>query len=275
MNSRKSPRKKNLSAMKMLGVQLGTARRAAGYTQRALAERLAVDEETLASIEQGRRPLKPDLAELLDQVLGLRGVLAAGVDNLPEIDQFPMWAELYVEHEREAIALSWYDALVVPGLLQTEAYARALLGGRVPAYDPDELETKVAARVGRQEILHRKDPPTLSFIVWEPTLRMPAGGREIQRDQLRSLRECAELPYLSLQILPLNRTSHAGDAGPFILLETPDHQHLAYTESQRGSQWVSDADDVSILARRYAMLRTQALTIEDSRSLLDRLLGEP
>jgi hypothetical protein len=74
--------------------------------------------------------------------------------------------------------------------------------------------------------------------------------------------------------MPLNRTSHAGDAGPFILLETPDHQHLAYTESQRGSQWVSDSDEVSILARKYAMLRTQALTIEDSRSLLDRLVGE-
>jgi transcriptional regulator with XRE-family HTH domain len=106
MNSRKLPRKKNFSAMKMLGVQLGTARRAAGFTQRALGDRLMVDEETIASIEQGRRPLKPDLAVLLDEVLGTKGLLSAGVENLPEIDQFPMWAELYVEHEREAIALS-------------------------------------------------------------------------------------------------------------------------------------------------------------------------
>lgn len=132
MNSRKAPRKKNLSAMKMLGVQLGTARRAAGLTQRELGEQLMLDEETVASIEQGRRPLKPDLAELLDELLDTRGLLAAGVANLPEIDQFPMWAELYVQHEREAIALSWYDALVVPGLLQTREYARALLAGRAP-----------------------------------------------------------------------------------------------------------------------------------------------
>ncbi|MCW7946749.1 DNA-binding protein [Streptomyces hygroscopicus] len=274
MNSRKRPGKKNFSAMKMLGVQLGTARRAAGFTQRALADRLMVDEETIASIEQGRRPLKPDLAELLDELLGTKGMLSAGVANLPEIDQFPMWAELYVHHEREAIALSWYDALVVPGLLQTEAYARALLGGRVPPYDGDELETKIAARVGRQEILHRKIPPTLSFVVWEPALRMPTGGRGTHLDQLRYLREYAQLPGLSLQILPLDRTSHAGDAGSFTLLETLDHQHLAYAESQRGSQWVSDPSEVSILARKYAMLRTQALTIEDSRSLLGRLLGE-
>ncbi|MEU1481525.1 helix-turn-helix transcriptional regulator [Streptomyces sp. NPDC005760] len=274
MSARKPPRPKNLTSMKMLGKQLGTARRAAGHTQTALAGLVRVDEETIASIEQGRRALKPDLAALLDEVLETKGMLAAGVANLPDIDQFPMWAELYVEHEREAIALSWYDALVVPGLLQTEPYARALLSGRVPAYDSDELETKVAARVGRREILHRKVPPTLSFVVWEPALLMPTGGRETHRDQLRFLRECSELACLSLQILPLNRTSHAGVAGPFILLETPDHQHLAYTESQRGSQWVSDPDEVSILARKYAMLRTQALTIEDSRSLLDRLLGE-
>ncbi|MEU7054966.1 helix-turn-helix transcriptional regulator [Streptomyces sp. NPDC046197] len=274
MNSRKPPRKKNLSAMKMLGVQLATARRAAGFTQRALAERVMVDEETIASIEQGRRPLKPDLAELLDQLLGTKGLLSAGVAHLPEIDQFPMWAELYVQHEREAIALSWYDALVVPGLLQTEAYARAVLGSHLPPFDEEELETKIVARMSRQEILQRKVPPTMSFVVWEPALRMPIGGRDTHRVQLLRMREFAELPGLSLQILPLSRASHVGTAGPFTLLETPDHQHLAYTESQRGSQWVSDPNEVSILARKYAMLRTQALTIEDSRSLLDRLLGD-
>lgn len=274
MNAKKPPRKKNLTAMKMLGAQLSAGRRAAGFTQRSLAEIANVDEETIASIEQGRRRLTPDLAAHLDQVLDLKGLLEAGVDNLPEIDQFPMWAELYIQHEQEAIALSWYDALVVPGLLQTEAHVRALLGGRIPPYDPDELETKIEARLRRQEILHRKVPPTLSFVVWEPALLMPTGGPETHRAQLRVLREQSELPGLSFQILPLNRTSHAGDAGSFTLLETPDHQHLAYTESQRGSQWVSDPNEVSILARKYAMLRTQALTIEDSRSLLDRLLGE-
>ncbi|MFI8235624.1 Scr1 family TA system antitoxin-like transcriptional regulator [Streptomyces sp. NPDC085900] len=275
MSARRPPRPKNLTSMKMLGKQLGAARRAAGLTQSALAELVRVDEETIASIEQGRRTLKPDLATALDEILQTKGTLPAGVANLPEIDQFPMWAELYMEHEREAIALSWYDNAVVPGLLQTEAYAHALLSGRVPPYEADELETKVAARIDRREILHRRFPPTLSFVVWEPALLMPTGGTEVHREQLRFLRECSELPCLSLQILPLNRTSHAGDAGPFTLLETPDHQHLAYTESQRGSQWVSDPDEVSILTRKYAMLRTQALTIEDSRCLLDRLLGEP
>ncbi|MFJ9729072.1 Scr1 family TA system antitoxin-like transcriptional regulator [Streptomyces sp. NPDC101209] len=274
MSARRPPRPKNLTSMKMLGKQLGAARRAAGLTQSALAELVRVDEETIASIEQGRRALKPDLATVLDDVLQTKGTLPAGVANLPEIDQFPMWAELYMEHEREAIALSWYDNAVVPGLLQTEAYVRAVLRNRVPAYDEDEIETSTAARLKRQEILHRRNPPTLSFIVWEPVLHMRIGEPEVRREQLRHLRSVAELPCVALQFLPLSSPSHAGMNGPFTLLETPDHQHLAYTESQRGSQWVSDADEVSRLARKYAMLRTQALTTQDSGDLLDRLLGE-
>ncbi|MGW0551423.1 helix-turn-helix domain-containing protein [Streptomyces altiplanensis] len=273
MSPRKRP-KKNASAMKMLGAQLAAFRRAAGYTQRSLGERIGADEETIASIEQGRRPLKADLAETLDQLLDTKGALAVGVENLPDIDLFPLWAEEFMDHEREAIALSLYGNQVLPGLLQTEAYARAVFRSRVPVYDEDEIETFTAARIERQEILHRKVPPTVSYVVWEPVLRLPLGGREVYAEQLRHLCLASELPGLTLQFLPLDRTTHAALDGPFVLLETPDHQHLAYAETQRGSQWVSDPDEVSILARKYAMLRAQALTPEDSRGLLDRLLGE-
>ncbi|MEU2771869.1 helix-turn-helix transcriptional regulator [Streptomyces sp. NPDC007162] len=274
MSAKKPPRPKNQTSLKMLGKQLGTARRAAGLTQTELGLRVGLDDQTIASIEQGRRALKPDTAARLDEVLDTKGVLTAGVANLPDVDQFPMWAEVYMEHEREAIALSWYDNAVLPGLLQTEAYVRAVLRNRVPAYDGDEVETRTAARLERQEILHRRNAPTLSFVVWEPVLLMTLGGPQVRTAQLRHLREVAELPCVSLQFLLLSSPYHAGVDGPFTLLETPDHQHLAYAESQRGSQWVSDPDEVSRLARKYAMLRTQALTTQDSMGLLDRLLGE-
>ncbi|MFI1074928.1 Scr1 family TA system antitoxin-like transcriptional regulator [Streptomyces puniciscabiei] len=267
-------RRKNQSAMKMLGRQLAVARRAAGLSQSGLSAELHIDEETLASIEQGRRPLKYNIAEMCDERLGTKGMLTAGVENMPEVDQFPLWAEEYMDQEKVAISLSWYDTLVIPGLLQHESYARAVLQNRVPAYEDEELERTLRLRVDRQEILHRKHPPTLSFVVWEPALRLHIGTEGIRKDQLRFLREMAELPCVSLQVLPLDSPFHAGLNGPFTLIETPDHQHLAYTESQRGSQWVSDAEEVSILARKYAMLRTQALTTQDSVGLLDRLLGE-
>ncbi|MGW3126991.1 helix-turn-helix domain-containing protein [Streptomyces sp. NPDC001076] len=274
MSAKKPPRPKNQTSMKMLGKQLGAARRVAGLTQSELGLRVGLDEQTVASIEQGRRALKPDVAARMDEVLDTKGMLAAGVANLPDVDQFPMWAEVYMEHEREAIALSWYDNAVLPGLLQTEAYVRAVLRNRVPAYEEAEVETRTAARLERQEILRRRNAPTLSFVVWEPALLMALGGPEVRKGQLRHLREMAELPCVAMQFLPLSSPYHAGVNGPFTLLETPDHQHLAYTESQRGSQWVSDVDEVSRLARKYAMLRTQALTTQDSMDLLDRLLGE-
>jgi len=260
--------------MRMVGALLALHREAAGYTQRSLGERFVVGEQQIASIEQGRRPLKPDLAEQLDELLNTKGVLSVALSRMPEVDLVPMWAEEYLDCEREAITISWYEALVVPGLLQTAAYARAVFQGRVPVYEEDEIERMVAARIERQEILHQKSPPTTSFVLWEAALRDRLGGDDVYREQLGHLRAFADLPGVTLQILPLGRTSHAGLNGPFILLETPEYQRLAYSETQQGSQLIGDPNKVAILTQKYAMLRTQALNAEDTRDQLDRLLGE-
>ncbi|MFF8271330.1 Scr1 family TA system antitoxin-like transcriptional regulator [Streptomyces sp. NPDC016562] len=271
------PRKRarpNATTMKMVGSQVAAARIAKNLTQRQLGELVNLDAETIASIEQGRRALMPNVAELMDHHLGLPGLLTLAARGMPEVDATPPWAEEYMDLEYTAIAISWFDNQVVPGLLQTENYARAVFRCRVPAHPEAEVEALTAARIARQEILRRTTPPTLSFAVSEAVLRDRLGGDEVYAEQLRHLRACADLPDVSLQVMPLGRTTHAGLNGPFILLETPDHQHLGYTETQRGSQLISDADEVSILARKYAMLRTQALNTEQTRGLLDRLLGE-
>ncbi|WP_406400424.1 helix-turn-helix transcriptional regulator [Streptomyces sp. NBC_00879] len=273
MHPRKRQRK-NASAMKLVGALVGRFRVFAGLTQRELAERVCLHEETIASLEQGRRPLKPDLARALDRILDTKGALETAVDNMPEIDLIPAWAEEFMDLEREAIALSWFENQVLQGLLQTEAYARAVFRTDVPALSEDEIERRVAARIQRQEILHRTVPPTASFIISEAILQDRLGGDGVRREALRHLRACADLPGIALQVMPLGRQTHAGLSGPFILLETPDHQHLAYAETQRGSQLISDPDEVSILARKYAMLRTQALNPEETKGLLDRLLGD-
>ncbi|MBF8171506.1 helix-turn-helix transcriptional regulator [Streptomyces olivaceus] len=266
--------RRNASAMKMVGALLALYRQAAGLTQRSLGERFVIGEQQIASIEQGRRPLKPDLAEQLDELLGTKGALSVALSRMPEVDLVPLWAEEYLDQEREAIAISVYASLAVPGQLQTEGYARAVFRSRVPVYDTDEIEQLVARRIERQEILHRKVPPTTSFVIWEPVLRDRLGGDNVFTEQVRRLRECTEVPGITLQIMPLGRTSHAGLDGPFVLLETPDYQRLAYMETHRGSQLIADPDGVGILTQKYAMLRTQALNTEDTRDLLDRLLGE-
>ncbi|MFD4667815.1 helix-turn-helix domain-containing protein [Streptomyces halstedii] len=261
--------------MKLVGKLVGLFRVAAGLTQAQLAERATVQMETIASIEQGRRTLLPDLARRLDELLATKGALETAVDNMPEVDLIPAWAERYMDLEREALALSWFENQVLPGLLQTESYARAVFRSKVPVLSVNEIEVQVAARVERQDILHRPVPPTLSFVISEATVRDRLGGNEVYDEVLHHLRACSDLPGITLQIMPLGRQAHAGLNGPFILLETPDYQHLAYTETQRGSQLISDPDGVSILSQKYAMLRTQALNTEDTKRLLDRLLGEP
>ncbi|AZM59273.1 MULTISPECIES: helix-turn-helix domain-containing protein [unclassified Streptomyces] len=263
--------RRNASAMKMVGALLALYRQAAGHTQRSLGERFVISEQQIASIEQGRRPLKPDLAEQLDELLGTKGALSVALSRMPEVDLVPLWAEEYLDREREAIAISVYDSLAVPGQLQTERYARAVFRSRVPVYDQDEIERLVATRMQRQEILHRKVPPTASFVIWEAALRDHLGGKDVYTEQVQKLRECADMPGITIQVLPLGRTSHAGLDGPFVLLETPEHQRLAYMETQRGSHLIADPDGVGILTQKYAMLRTQALNTEDSRDLLDRL----
>ncbi|WP_432743929.1 helix-turn-helix transcriptional regulator [Streptomyces sp. JH002] len=275
MAPRSSQRKKNTTTMKTVGAVLSRLRTHAGLSQSALAELACVAQETIASIEQGRRPLLPHLAERLDDVLETKGVLWVMVDNLPDEAKFPIWVLEFVAHEQEAVSLSTYENQVVPGLLQTGAYARAVFQNALPTLTDEDIETKVAARLQRQAVLRRDtDPLYASFILSEAVLSDRIGGQEVYRDLIRHLRECADLPGVAIQIMPLGREHHAGLDGPFVLLETPDHQHLGYTETQRGSHLFQDPYEVSILSQKYAMLRSQALNPEESKRLLDRLLGE-
>lgn len=273
MHPRKRQRK-NASTMKLVGKLLARFRKEAGLTQTELAQAAGVQEDTIASVEQGRRSLVPDLAETIDDLLDTKGALATAVDNMPEVDLIPLWAEDYIDMEQDALALSWYDNQVIPGLLQTKAYAQAVFGNKVPVYSQEEIETQTATRLQRQQILDRRKPPTTSIVIWEPVLMMRLTSDEDHREQLRHLYAMAQLPGVCLQVLPLDSRVHAGLNGPFTLLETPDHQHVAYTETQRGSQLISDRNEVSILAQKYAMLRAQALSPVETLRLLARLLGE-
>ncbi|MEU9718373.1 helix-turn-helix transcriptional regulator [Streptomyces sp. NPDC047976] len=273
MPPKKRPRA-NATSLKMVGRQVAAARVAKGLTQKQLAALVRLDEETIGSIEQGRRRLMPNVAELLDFHLGLPGLLTVAAHEMPDADVIPPWAEEFLEHEREAVAVSSYENQVVPGLLQTDAYAEAVFRSCVPALSEEEISGRTAVRVGRREILRRKEPVMLSFVIWEPVLLLRLGNREVHRDQLTHLRACSELPGVSLQIYPLKHSRHPALDGPFVLLETPDHQRLAYMETQRGSHLTSELNEVSSVERIYAMLRTQALNPDETRAEFDRLLGE-
>lgn len=273
MQSAKRP--KRVTSWHVIGAQLAVFRNAARSTQAELARQLGAGEETIASIEQGRRPLKLDLAEILDELLETKMALQTAVRKVPERERFPAFAQDFVDHEQEALTLLWYENQVVPGLLQTEEYARAVFGCLYPPITSGEAEERLSARLDRQRLFEREPwPPMMNFLLEEVILHRPIGGRHVLREQHRHLRRCGELPYLALQIIPTSREKHAGLNGPMVLLETPDHDQLAYMEGQRVSFLVDDPDEVSVLQQKYGMLRSQALTPEESMGLLDDLLGE-
>ncbi|PWI45570.1 helix-turn-helix transcriptional regulator [Streptomyces sp. ICBB 8177] len=274
MQPQRKRRKKPTTAWGLVGAQVALFRGLNGLTQVELANRVTISGELMSSIEQGRRPLLPDLARRLDRVLDTKGVFEVATDNMPEVDRYPVWAEEFMLYERTAVALSSFENQVLPGLLQTENYARAVFRNEIPLLSDAEIEERVAARVERQEILHRAVPVSASFIFSMATLKDRFGGDDVHREQLAHLRACADLPGVTIQVMPEGRTTHAGLSGPFVLLETSEHVHLAYTETQRGSHLISDPDEVSILARKYAMLRSQACNPEETKGLLDSLLGE-
>ncbi|MFB7913083.1 Scr1 family TA system antitoxin-like transcriptional regulator [Streptomyces sp. NPDC056061] len=267
-------RTKRITSWHVIGAQVATFRKAARMTQAALAARCQVGEDTISSIEQGRRPLQLDFAILLDDILDTKGVLKVAVEKVPKKERFPAFVQDLIDYEQEALTLLSYENQVVPGLLQTEEYARFVFSCLYPPLEEDQLEEWVAARLDRQRLLERRPRPMVHFILEESILRSEIGDPAMMRRQIGHLRRCMDRPFLGLQIMPMKLPKHAGFAGPMVLLETPDHDHLAYVEGQLTSYLHDDPDDVSVLQQIYGMLRSQALSVEKSARLLDELLGE-
>ncbi|NEC02876.1 helix-turn-helix domain-containing protein [Streptomyces anulatus] len=263
---------RRVTSWQLVGAQLRHFRKLAGLTQAALAEQAGVGEDTIASIEQGRRVLQLDMAIQLDELLNTKGTLRVAVEKIPRKERYQALVKDFVQYEQEALSLLWYEPQLIPGLLQTEAYARFIFGCNYPPLEEEETERRVTERLGRQKILERKPRPVLNFILEESILHTGLGDHEMMREQLLHLRRCMDLPFVTIQIMPRNTPRHAALAGPLVLLETPDHDQLAYISGQLRAELYDEPADVSALMQRYGMLRSQALTVEESTRLLDALL---
>ncbi|MFF3373213.1 Scr1 family TA system antitoxin-like transcriptional regulator [Streptomyces sp. NPDC002680] len=272
MHSAKRPRRG--SSWQAIGAAVAHFRKRARLTQEQLAERANIHVDTVGSIEQGRLALQLDRAEQFDELLDTGGVLAVMVVKVPVRERVVQFAQGLVEHEQEALSLLSYETQAVPGLLQTPEYCRAVFDYRYPAIGNETAEQWVNARMERQLIWQREQPPVGHFVLEESILRREAGGREVMREQIRKILEACEPVHVSVQIMPMDRTPHACLDGPMVLLETPDHERLVYLEVQRASFLVDDPDEVSSYHLKYGMLRSQALSPDESVRLLDGLLGE-
>ncbi|MFJ2302178.1 helix-turn-helix transcriptional regulator [Streptomyces sp. NPDC087787] len=256
------------------GVLLQYLRKRSGLNQQQLGDAIGYSLEQVASVEQGRRPAKAAFTVAADRVLEAGGVLEALQDEVDRA-KLPRFFRNVALLEAEALSRFSYDPLLIPGLLQTEAYAQALLEAHFPPLDEEIVEQHVAARLARQALLSRKSPPMVFvFIVEEGALRRFVGSNAVMRQQLKHLLTCAQMRNVELQVMPTARGVHSGLNGPMVLLESMDRRRHVYVDAQGVVSVRSDEDEVSEFWLRYGMLRTQALNTEESSHLIERMAGE-
>ncbi|MFF4534379.1 helix-turn-helix domain-containing protein [Streptomyces sp. NPDC001407] len=254
------------------GDQLKSWRTIAGVSREDLAKESNYGVETIKSMEQGRRKPTRRVLEVADQMCGAQGLLLAACPYLQPEPAAPQVPE-YMAAEAEAIALHNFELVVIPGLLQTEEYARTLMQCGVPPVSDERIENGVALRLHRQKRLE-ETTALFNFVIFEPALRTMLGGVETMKRQLRHLLAVGEQRNVFIQILPAGQGYFPGMSGAFTMLESTEGEQLVYTENYSTSQLDSDRERISSMTKRFAMLRMQALSEDESRRFISKLLEE-
>ncbi|MFC8665742.1 Scr1 family TA system antitoxin-like transcriptional regulator [Streptomyces sp. NPDC057199] len=267
--------KKNSSspAAQYFAEVLRMLRTKAGLSQTELGERMAYTGAAVSAVETCAKPATDEFIEAAEKALEAGGVIAAAAKYL-RLERYPAHFQGFVQLEQEALSVSSYCTQLLHGLLQTAEYARAVLNCAFPPLDEDEVDKLVSARLERKALFDRKPVCVINVILEEAALRRQTGGSEAMRAQYEYLITCAERPNVVLQVMPTTMAGHAGLQGPLTVLETPENTTLVYMEGNGQSTLVSRPDEVGFLARRYAMIRSQALHPEESVALIEQLAGE-
>ncbi|MFD8522101.1 helix-turn-helix domain-containing protein [Streptomyces capillispiralis] len=258
----------------VFGRQLKLFRERAGLDRARLGSLTGYSASTIASFEQARRIPPPKFIDQVDEVLQAGGVLGASKEEVARA-QYPAFFRDAAKLEAEAVELHVYANQAVPGLLQTEEYARAIFMMMRPPMPDELIEQRVGARLDRQGILSSHDALLASFVMDEAVLRRPIGGRGILRGQLEQILLMGQQRNVEIQVMPLDREENAGMAGPFTLIETKEGRRIAYAEVQNVSRLQTERDRVRALEAKYGIIRAQALTPRESLAYVEKLLGEP
>ena len=261
------------AVMRTVARQLKVWREAAGLTQAELAAAMGYGEELVSAVERGRRIPRPEYLDAADRALRAGGKIAAMKRDVAEV-RYPKKVRDLKRLEAEAVELGAYNNSVIHGLLQTEAYARAVLGARRPPFTADQLEQQVAARVARQEIVDDRAGRAFSFVQCESTLRRPIGGRMVMRGQLERLLEVVAFRNVDLQVLPLGREENSGLDGSFRLLRLREGTAAGHVEVAHISRVITEPKEVQLLEIQYGIIRAQALSPRESVALIEIVLGE-
>ena len=259
-------------ALTLFADELRASRAKAGMSREDLAAKLNYSSSLVGMIESMRRVPQPDFARRCDEVLGTPGTFARMQERLRTLP-FPASFRPFVEHEAVATSLRWCEHALVPGLLQTPGYARAVLATR-PNSTEEEIEDLVTARLARQAILERDDPPLLWVVIDEAVLHRPVGTHEVMRDQLLHLVQMSARPNITIQVVPYSAGAHSGLLGAFIIADFDDAPGSVYVESPADGQTGEEPALVAKLALTFDTLRSEALPRAASRDMIAKAAEE-
>ncbi|WP_371783182.1 helix-turn-helix domain-containing protein [Streptosporangium subroseum] len=272
---------------RQLGMELRRLREHANVSAIEAGERIGRSDSTISRFETGRVTIRQKvLVQLLDLYGAADEETQAVLDLAREAskrgwwhahgDAVPPWFEVFIGLEAEAASIQTYQPQLVPGLLQTEAYARAVIETDHPGMPDEEIDRLVALRLARQKLLTRSNPPQLWAVMSEAALRHAIGGPAAMQEQLLKLRDTRRLACVTLQVLPFAAGAHPGMLGPFHLLEfpPPSEARVSYVEYLTGSMYLEKPEEV----RRYRLvfdhLRAAALPPNESIALISAVIEE-
>jgi transcriptional regulator with XRE-family HTH domain len=271
--------------LRRLASELRRLRAGAELTREDVADRTGIDRATLYRIETARaRPQARTLRALLE----LYGADEAKRDELLDLARgaarrgwlspydLPAQYTMYIGFEAEAASLLNFECSHVPGLLQTEDYARAAIRRGMPDGSREDIENRIRARIGRQELLHGNSPLKLWAIADEAVLRRLVGGRAVMRAQLDHIAEMADLPNVTFQVIPFSAGAHPGMSGEFVILrfEEPVGADVVYIESMAGDLFLEEPGEIGRYATTFEHLRALALPPDASVALVREVAGE-
>ncbi|MFG2554256.1 helix-turn-helix domain-containing protein [Streptomyces sp. NPDC048581] len=244
-----------------------------GLTLRELADQLGWDWSTLGKLERGQTLGSPEVAQALDEYYGTPGLLLALWElAVGDPTQFKEQYRRYMLLEGEAVSLWQFSVSVLPGLLQTDGYAREVLA--TGGIKGEELTKQVDARLSRRELLVGEDGPPFRAILAEATLRTPSRDAGVWREQLEYLVEAAERPNITLQVLPQSSGLHGLVGTDVMFLKLHDGRTVAYTETAYHGELVQESRDVDRLQRAYDSMRDLALSPAESLKFIGQMLEE-
>jgi transcriptional regulator with XRE-family HTH domain len=272
---------------KRLGIELRHLREQASLTCEDVGHRLECSGTRISRIETGRINVRPgDVREMLE----IYGVTGTEADSLVQLARearrkgwwhtygrvLPPWFEAYIGLESEAIRLRDFQPLVMPGLLQTEEYARAVLRAAPNAGSTEDIDRQVALRMDRQAILAQSSPPDLWVMLSESVLRAEVGGPAVMHAQLRRLIDVAERPNVTLQVLPFSNAAHADPISPFTILDFPETADptIVYLEHLTGCLFLESEDEIRRYTVVFDRLRAEALGIGQSAGLIAEMAAD-